>query len=64
GAEQGRVLAAVGWQPTSLSVIVERTGSTVSAVSRNLATLEDAGLVRSDGGWWSRVPGSPRDEAR
>ncbi|MGH9061336.1 MAG: DNA-processing protein DprA, partial [Acidimicrobiales bacterium] len=31
GAESGLVLAAVGWQPTSLSAIVERTGSTVSA---------------------------------
>ncbi len=58
----GAVLEAVGWRPTSINRIVDRSGQTVGAVGRILEGLRDAGAVEEDNGWWwrSRV-GDVRD---
>jgi len=51
------VLEAVGWDPTPVDSVVERTGLTVGAVSSMLLILELKGLVAaSSGGKYSRIP--------
>lgn len=48
------VLAAVGWRPTSLGRVVERSGEAVAAVAGALEELLVAGWVSEDQGWWTR----------
>lgn len=54
--ERKAVLEAVGWDPTSVDEVVERTGLTAEAVSSMLLMLELDGAVASvGGGRYSRV---------
>jgi DNA processing protein len=52
--EARQVLEAVGWQPTLLSQVVDRTGLPVGTAARALESLETAGLVRREQHWWVR----------
>jgi predicted Rossmann fold nucleotide-binding protein DprA/Smf involved in DNA uptake len=52
------VLAAVGWRPTSLNRIVERSGLSVAAVVHALDDLGAAGQLVEEGAWYRRLPGS------
>jgi DNA processing protein len=54
GREATAVLDAVGWQPTLLSQVVDRTGLSVGAASQTLDTLEATGLVSREESWWVR----------
>jgi DNA processing protein len=56
GRETTAVLDAVGWQPTLLSQVVDRTGLSVGAASQALETLEATGLVSREESWWVRGP--------
>jgi len=49
------VLAAIGLEPTSLSIIVERTGLQVSEVAVALMALELDGLIEQSGGCAQRT---------
>jgi DNA processing protein len=49
------VLAAVDWTATPAGVIAERTGMAIGPLSAALNRLEGLGLVRDDGGWWTRT---------
>lgn len=49
-ADQRRVLEAVGWDPTPVDEVVERSGLTAEAVSSMLLVLELEGLVAAPGG--------------
>ena len=57
------VLRAVGWEPTALDVILDRTGQRLGEVAVALDRLVERGLVRAGGGWWERVK-APRRRAR
>ena len=48
------VIAAVGWDPTSLDEILERTGFATDAVCGALERLRAGGLVAGEAGWWTR----------
>lgn len=48
------VLAAVGWRPTSLGRVVERSGEPVAVVAGVLEELLVAGRVSEEQGWWTR----------
>jgi len=56
------VLGAVGWEPTALDVILDRTGRRLGDVALALDRLVERGVVRTGGGWWERVnaPGRRR----
>nr|VFK17874.1 MAG: DNA protecting protein DprA [Candidatus Kentron sp. LFY] len=55
-AEYRSLLDNLGFEPTSMDVLVERTGFTVEAISSMLLTLELGGLVASvPGGRYSRT---------
>lgn len=58
------VLDAIGWRPTSLARIVERSGLPVGVVGRLLGELSAAGQVREDQGWWSRSTPEPDGTSR
>jgi DNA processing protein len=49
------ILDAVGWRPTSVGLIVERTGLGLGEVAGALERLEALGLADRQGGWWTRV---------
>lgn len=49
------VLEAVGWRPSSLGQIVDRSGSTLADVAVTLDRLEARGLIGRQAGWWTRV---------
>ena len=48
------VLDALGWEPTSLEELVERSGVGPVATSVALQHLESAGWASGAGGWWQR----------
>ena len=49
------VLDSVGWRPSSLGRIVERSGEGVGTVAATLERLTARGLLEQQGGWWTRV---------
>jgi DNA processing protein len=51
----GAVLEAVGWRPATLGQIVARSSRQAAEVMLLLDDLAARGLVREEGGWWSRV---------
>jgi DNA processing protein len=55
--EARKVLDALGWQPTLLSQVMDRTGLSAGAASRALDFLQDAGMVGMDDHWWVRRSG-------
>jgi len=55
-ADDRRVLEAVGWAPTLLGRIVERSGCGVGVAVAALARLEGTGLVVAGNSWWVRQP--------
>lgn len=52
------VVDAVGWHPTTITQIVERTGLGLGEVGRHLDRLEHGGWIQGRAGQWSRVGGS------
>lgn len=58
--DDGAVLEAMGWQPSSLDQLVVRSGHGVTAVAQALGRLQDAGWVQQTGGWYERVAGGAR----
>jgi DNA processing protein len=59
-ASAGPVLAAVGWEPTPMSLLMTRTGLDPAALAVELAHLELDGWVTGGGGWWQRLAGDGR----
>jgi len=55
-AEGAALLEAVGWRPTSLNQVLERSGMELARASQVLERLEASGLVMSESGWWARRP--------
>jgi DNA processing protein len=55
--EETNVLDAVGWRPTLLSQVLDRTGFPVGQASRALDALEAKGLVIREQDWWARRAG-------
>jgi DNA processing protein len=53
--EERSVLDAVGWQPTLLSQVMDRTGLPVGSASRALDSLEAAGRLSREHHWWART---------
>jgi DNA processing protein len=51
----GVVLEAVGWRPSTLGQIVARSAKQAAEVVLVLDDLAARGLVREEGGWWSRI---------
>ena len=51
----GRVLGAVGWEPTSFNRVVARAGMPISEVVAVLEELADGGAVAEERGWWQRL---------
>lgn len=51
----GRVLDAIGWEPTSLNRVVARSGLPVSEVADALERLGGSGAVAEERGWWQRL---------
>ena len=49
------VLAATGWEPTPLDVLVARTGLSPAALALQLQHLAMDGWVAGAGGWWQRL---------
>jgi DNA processing protein len=49
------VLDALGWEPATLELLVERTGLPAAQVAVTLTRLETAGTVAAAGAWWERV---------
>ncbi|GAC1314776.1 MAG: DNA-processing protein DprA [Acidimicrobiales bacterium] len=56
--QPGEVLAAVGWEPTPMDVILRRCPLGRASVALELAHLELDGWVRNGPGGWQRVQGS------
>jgi DNA processing protein len=54
GSAERAVLEAVGWRTSSLGQIVDRSGTTLAEVAVSLDRLEARGLIRRQGGWWTR----------
>lgn len=50
-----RVLAAVGWEPTSLNRVVARVGLPIAVVVAVLEQLAALGSVAEERGWWQRL---------
>ena len=48
------VLAAVGWRPSSLNQIVDRSATSVGTALRSLDELEEAGCIATERGRWVR----------
>jgi DNA processing protein len=48
------VLAAVGWSPTSLNRVVDRSGRSLPEVAAALDALVEARVVVAEGDWWQR----------
>ena len=53
--EAVEVLAALGWEATSVEHLVAATGLAPSRVALALVRLEQDGWARASGGWWERV---------
>jgi len=49
-----RVLECVGWRPTSLTEIVERSGLAFPVVAATLVVMSEGGELSEEGGWWQR----------
>ena len=55
-ADSNPVLAAMGYDPVAVDVLVARTSAAPEAISAELVTLELAGLVAAlPGGYWQRL---------
>jgi DNA processing protein len=50
-----QLLDALGWEPSTVDEVVQRSGLGLAEVSRRLAELSVHGAVRDSGGWWERV---------
>jgi DNA processing protein len=50
-----QLLDALGWEPSTVDEVVQRSGLGLAEVSRRLAELSVRGVVRDTGGWWERV---------
>jgi len=50
-----QLLDALGWEPSTVDEVVQRSGLGLAEVSRRLAELSVRGAVRDSGGWWERV---------
>jgi DNA processing protein len=57
GGDEAATLAAIGFEPTALELIVERAALPVGLVLAALSELELAGLVESRAGAWLRCGG-------
>ena len=55
GSSERAVLEAVGWRPSSLGQIVDRSGTTLGDASVTLDRLEARGLIGRQAGWWTRI---------
>ncbi|MDA8311964.1 MAG: DNA-processing protein DprA [Actinomycetota bacterium] len=53
-APTAAVIAALGWDPTSLDEILEQTGLALDVVCGALERLRAQGLAEGEGGWWTR----------
>jgi predicted Rossmann fold nucleotide-binding protein DprA/Smf involved in DNA uptake len=51
----GRVLDALGWEPTTLDGLAGATGCHPGELSLALARLERDGWVIARAGWWERT---------
>ena len=49
------VLEAVGWEPTTLDVVLARTGKRLGEVALALDRLAERGLLSGRDGWWERA---------
>jgi DNA processing protein len=49
------LLDALGWEPSTVDEVVQRSGLGLAEVSRRLAELSVRGVVRDSGGWWERA---------
>ncbi len=56
---EAAVLGAVGWAPTPMGVVVERTAMALGAVAMALAQLQERGLVDGGNAWWCRRSPAP-----
>lgn len=57
--EAGRVLDAVGWEPSTLEQVAERLHAPLGPVAVHLVALEREGWVRQSAGWYERRAGAP-----
>ncbi|HVA74020.1 MAG TPA: DNA-processing protein DprA [Acidimicrobiales bacterium] len=55
GPTEQAVLASVGWVPSSLNKVAERSALPVAQVAGALDGLSARGLVADDRGWWTRL---------
>lgn len=55
GASERAVLGSVGWVPTSINRVAERSALPVPLVAAALEGLAARGLVADDRGWWTRI---------
>jgi DNA processing protein len=53
-ALEGSVLSALGWQRSSIDLVVERSGLPLGAVVVALGRLEEQGVATEEAGWWRR----------
>lgn len=53
--DEGRVLAAVGWEPSTLEQVAERLGVPLGPTAVHLVALERQGWVRARSGWYERL---------
>jgi DNA processing protein len=49
------LLDCLGWEPSTVDEVVQRSALGLAEVSRRLAELSVRGAVRDNGGWWERV---------
>lgn len=54
-AAERAVLGSVGWVPTSINKVAERSALSVPRVAAALECLAERGLVTDDRGWWART---------
>jgi DNA processing protein len=55
-SEERAAVEAVGWRPSSLGQVVERSGLAVGRAATILDALEARGVLGREGAWWVRVP--------
>jgi DNA processing protein len=60
GSTEHAVLSAVGWIPSTVNKVAERSAVAVTQVAMALEKLAAQGLVREDRGWWTRISESQR----
>ncbi len=52
--DEGDVLAAIDWNPTSTEDVLVRTGFSLGVVAQSLVLLERWGWIEGEEGWWWR----------